>query len=250
MNDRLLAFGLTFFVISVLEILLPYKEVASHRLKRWSSHFLMIALFSVFQRIILPIGLAGFASNLSVEKSFYGTFENSSFVSIILTLIILDFFIYWQHRFSHTINWFWKLHRVHHSDERLDVSSALRFHPLEMLISFVFKLFLIFVFRFDPLGIILFEVLLSCCALFNHGKFRLPQIFDRFLQFLIVTPKMHRVHHSIIGREMNMNFGFSISLWDLVFGTYLFKEEEDFPMGVEGIHSDENILDLLKQPWK
>jgi len=250
MNDRLLAFGITFLAISVLEIILPYKEMASHRLKRWSSHFLMIGIFSIFQRVILPIGLAGFATSLSSERSFYGTLENSSLTSIILTLIVLDFFIYWQHRLSHKLNWFWKLHRVHHSDERLDVSSALRFHPLEMLISFVFKLILIFIFRFDPVGIVLFEVSLSCFALFNHGKFRFPETLDKYLQYILVTPKMHRVHHSIKSNEMNMNFGFSISLWDLIFGTYIFKEEEDFPMGVEGTHSDEDIVRLLKQPWQ
>ncbi|MEM6638376.1 MAG: sterol desaturase family protein [Pseudomonadota bacterium] len=136
-----------------------------------------------------------------------------------LTLLLMDFAIYWQHRLMHTVPALWRLHRTHHTDTHLDVTTAVRFHPLEILLSMGFKLALVLALGAPALGVLMFELILSACALFNHANIDLGS-FDRPLRRVIVTPDMHRIHHSIRDRESHHNFGFALSVWDHWFGSH------------------------------
>ncbi len=249
-HERPLIFLITIVSFALLEFLIPYRNQESQAKKRWSSHFFLIFIFVLFQRLLLPIGLAGLAMEFSKETVFYGLLEKESFAAIILTFIILDFFIYFQHRLFHKINFLWRFHEVHHTDDLLDWSSALRFHPVEMVISFGLKVCIIFVFKLEPLGVVLFEVILSSMAIFNHAKIRIPSKLDKVLEYFIVTPRMHRVHHSVLGKEMNSNYSNSISVWDYIFRTFCYKKEEQFKLGVNSESpAKHGLIDLIKKPF-
>jgi sterol desaturase/sphingolipid hydroxylase (fatty acid hydroxylase superfamily) len=141
-------------------------------------------------------------------------------LALIIGIIILDFIIYLQHAIFHALPVFWRLHMMHHTDLDFDTTTGVRFHPLEVLLSMGIKIGAIWGFGIAPLAVVLFEILLNATSLFNHGNVRLPQPLDRVLRFFVVTPEMHRVHHSVIIRETTSNFGFNLPWWDRLLGTY------------------------------
>lgn len=224
---RLLAFAGVFLVMTVWEGLAQRRDRALSRLKRWPGNLVVSVLNTVAARIAMPFGLAGLA--LGLQEAGFGLFNWLAVPFVLalpLALVLLDLAIYAQHRVFHAVPVLWRLHRVHHADPDLDVSSALRFHPLEIVISLAFKAAVVALAGVPPEAIILFEIVLNATAMFNHGNVALPDSFDRMLRQVVVTPDMHRIHHSMKPHETNSNFGFNLAVWDRLFGTYRAQPEE------------------------
>jgi sterol desaturase/sphingolipid hydroxylase (fatty acid hydroxylase superfamily) len=176
-------------------------------------------------------------------------------VGVTVGVILLDLVIYWQHRLLHRIPLLWRLHRVHHADTGFDVSTGVRFHPLEIVLSMVIKLGAILLFGIAPLAVLIFELVLSAGSLFTHANLCLLAGFERRLRWLLVTPEMHRVHHSWHRDETDSNFSFHLSLWDRVFGTYRDQPRDGHVQMVIGLPEfrdsrDQSLLSLLLNPWR
>lgn len=233
-----LSFFLGLFVImAVLEAQFPRRQLAHKPMRsgRWLHNISLSFLASVLTRIILPISLVSFA--IDCQASGMGLFnlaffdDTSGLLLFVISLVLFDLIIYWQHRIFHFVPVLWRLHKVHHSDQHFDVSTGIRFHPLEILASIAIKFAVVFIFGLSAESIIAFEVMLNGLALFNHSNVKIPLSIDRHLRKFIVTPDMHRVHHSQIPSETDSNFGFNISLWDHLFGSYQGQPK----LGHEGI---------------
>ena len=172
-------------------------------------------------RLIVPAAVVGAALYASGQG--VGLFHHLNLrlsVAFVLGFLILDLTVYAQHVVFHRVPWLWRLHRMHHADLDIDVSTGLRFHPFEILISLAIKIAVVIAFGIPPVAVIAFEVVLNATSLFNHSNVRMPRWIDRAVRLLVVTPDMHRVHHSIVRREHNSNFGFNLPWWDRLFGTY------------------------------
>lgn len=247
-----LSLNLLFFLI---EMKIPRKPKLSFDLKRKLSNFGLIFLGSLCTYLLFPLGLLEFTKSNVGSNAFYGYFSTGSFISILLTVLVLDLMIYWQHVLSHQFEWLWRLHRVHHTDPALDFSSGFRFHPLEILFSLLYKILVIFIFQLDFNGVLVFEILLSSSAIFNHSNFYLGEKFDLLLRKVIVTPDFHRIHHSVIRKERNSNYGFFLSVWDYLFSSYEAREfdyQDSLKIGMEDYHEEkkQTLWQLLIQPFK
>ncbi|BAV34975.1 sterol desaturase [Sulfuricaulis limicola] len=219
---RLTAFFGMLVIVAGAEILFPRRRLTVSKLRRWASNLGIVFLNSALVRLLLPATAAGFAA-FAANRG-WGVFNYFSeapvWFAIIASVVILDFAIYLQHVMFHAVPALWRLHRMHHADLDFDVTTGARFHPIEILLSMLIKFAVIAVVGAPVAAVIIFEVLLNATSMFNHGNLRLPPAFDRVLRQFIVTPDMHRVHHSIEDYETNSNFGFNLSLWDRLFGTY------------------------------
>ncbi len=253
---RLSFFVIIFVLVALIECLLPRRIQHPHRRKRWLSNLSIVLLDSMLVRLIVPVGL--FAIALQLKQTGWGLFniiELNWGWSFVLSVILLDLAIYWQHRLFHAVPILWCLHRVHHSDHVYDVSTGLRFHPIEILLSTFIKIFIIILFGVPASAIIVFEVVLNGVAMFNHGNIRLPKALDGVLRILIVTPDMHRVHHSTIPGEYNSNYGFNISLWDRLFHSYVAQPQnghDRMEIGLKEYPPSEHtssLMALLKMPF-
>jgi sterol desaturase/sphingolipid hydroxylase (fatty acid hydroxylase superfamily) len=223
-----LSLGL-FLLFSVLEAISPKRERRIPRSKRWFVNLLQQVLNSVtitglffFLPAAVPVVIAEWATESNIGLMQWLDFP--PWLSIPLGIILLDLVIYWQHRLFHTVPFLWSLHKVHHQDKDLDSSSAFRFHTVEILLSLGIKIAFILFLGVPFWGVFLFEVILNGLALFNHANLKIPAGLDKVLRFFVVTPDMHRVHHSTKMRESNKNYGFNIPWWDKIFGSY----QEDF----------------------
>jgi sterol desaturase/sphingolipid hydroxylase (fatty acid hydroxylase superfamily) len=231
-------FGL-FFVFAATEYIFPRRKVTKNKARRWITNWsvsflnvLTLRLFS-FALPLLAIGAAFDAQNLSI-----GLFNRIDFpfwIELILVILLLDFFIWLQHFLTHKIGFLWRIHRVHHSDTEMDISTAIRFHPIEIALSMALKIGLVYALGADPLLVLTFEILLNGSSMFNHANIKIPNQIDKFLRLLIVTPDMHRIHHSSDRIEHDTNFGFALSIWDHIFQTYKSYPEdshEDMEVGL------------------
>tara|TARA_R110000824_G_scaffold118960_15_gene272396 strand:- start:91680 stop:92543 length:864 start_codon:yes stop_codon:yes gene_type:complete len=217
---RLAGFVLVFGLMALLELASPRLGL-SGRPRRWTTNLGMSVLSTLLLRLILPLGAVGVA--LWAQSHGYGLFNVLSLpliVTLPLSLLALDLLIYGQHVAFHHFGIFWRIHKVHHADPSLDVTTALRFHPLEIILSMVIKIAVVAALGVPPVAVLVFEILLNACAMFNHSNLRLRPDVNRLLQVFIVTPDMHRVHHSVVAGERNSNFGFNLSIWDRIFATY------------------------------
>ena len=223
---RLTVFFGVLALVAAAEIALPRRRLTVSKLRRWASNLGIVFLNSLFVRLLLPATAAGFA--VFAAQRGWGVFnvlDAPAWVGIISSVVFLDFAIYLQHVMFHAVPALWRLHRMHHADLDFDVTTGARFHPIEILLSMLIKFAVIAVIGAPAAAVIIFEVLLNATAMFNHGNFRLPAGLDRVLRRFVVTPDMHRVHHSIEDHETNSNFGFNLPLWDRLFGTY--KDQPD-----------------------
>lgn len=222
---RLGAFLGAFALLALAESLRPRRARLLPRGRRWFAHFGMLGLATMLVRLVallLPL-VGATAAALFAAQQGWGLFhwlDWPDWVEIALAVLLLDLAIWAQHLATHHVAPLWRIHRVHHADRDLDASSALRFHPIEILLSAFYKLLVVLALGPAIVAVIAFEVLLNACAMFNHANWALPERVDRRLRLLIVTPDMHRVHHSVIPTEHDRNFGFCLSLWDRMFGTY------------------------------
>jgi sterol desaturase/sphingolipid hydroxylase (fatty acid hydroxylase superfamily) len=229
---RLSAFIGIFTAMAVFEQLLPRRERFPARGRRWLTNWGMLIVDSAVLRIIFPAAAVGVA--LWAEQAGFGLFnwiEVPLIFAVIFVIVFMDFAVWLEHVVSHQWPWLWRIHKVHHADVDLDVTSALRFHPLEIIVSMVWKGALVALLGAPAIAVLIFEIILNGMAMFNHSNVRLPLWLDRILRPAIVTPDMHRIHHSIIERETNTNYGFNLSLWDRLFGVYT----QDPIMGQHGM---------------
>ncbi|WP_373490236.1 sterol desaturase family protein, partial [Parasphingorhabdus sp.] len=205
----------------VLETVFPRKKRSMARGHRWRTNIIIILVDSAALRLMGPIAAISVA--VFAAQNGFGLFNWTSlpgWLEFGLALILLDLAVYVQHVMTHRISLLWALHKVHHADRDIDVTTAVRFHPAEIMLSMLYKCALVLLLGPTPFAVFIFALILNLCALFNHSNWRLPNSVDAILRQLLVTPDMHRVHHSTITKETNSNFGFSIALWDRLFGTY------------------------------
>jgi len=210
-----------FAAITLAEYMAPRRTPTVSRLIRWCNNLGLVLLNSLVLRLLFPAAAAGMA--LLAQQRGWGLFNIYSTpvpVATILAVLAMDGVIYLQHVMFHAVPVLWRLHRVHHADPDYDVTTGIRFHPLEIIISMLIKFAIILVLGPPVVATVIFEVLLNATAMFNHGNIKLPQGVDRILRLFVVTPDMHRVHHSVEGDETNSNFGFSLPWWDRLFATY------------------------------
>lgn len=250
------------FFLSVLilcgiwEWVTPRKTLTQSKAYRWLNNLGLIAFNSVCLSLLMPI--MAFEAAMRANDSGIGFFHlvNLPFtVELIASVLLLDCAIYAQHVLFHRIPWLWRLHRMHHADQDIDVTTGTRFHPIEILLSMGIKVAIVYALGISPIAIVVFEIILNASAMFNHSNAKLPLKLDAFLRRLIVTPDMHRVHHSIIARETHSNFGFFLSIWDRAFGTYIDQPELGHDKVVIGLpifrETKEQRLDkMLTQPFR
>ncbi len=210
-----------FGLMAIWEILAARRELTTGKGRRWVGNLSLVLVDTIMVRLLFPTAAVGTA--LMVADLGWGVLNVVSvpyWAALLISVAVLDLAIYLQHVMFHALPALWRLHMVHHADLDLDVTSGSRFHPIEILISMLYKLAVISVLGPPVLGVLIFEVVLNALAMFNHANVRMPLVLDRVLRWIIVTPDMHRVHHSVDSRELNRNCGFNLSLWDRVLGTY------------------------------
>jgi sterol desaturase/sphingolipid hydroxylase (fatty acid hydroxylase superfamily) len=252
---RLSVFALLLTVLALLEIYSPRRKPQHSKAKRWISNFGISALSSVIVALALP--LMGVATAIFASERSWGLFnqfEIQPLISIPLYIAVFDFTIYLQHRLFHKSKLLWRLHRVHHTDLDYDVSTGVRFHPLSIFISAAIKLLLILLLGPLAVAVLISEIVLNASSMFNHSNIKLPNKLDSFLRYFIVTPDMHRIHHSVEANEHSQNFGFNFTWWDRLLNTY--KEQpargqEAIEFGIRGYSEDRSIgiSSLLTQPF-
>lgn len=253
---RLSIFASVFTIMALWEVLAPRRGQEIGRTTRWPSNLGVVMLDTVVVRILFPTSAVGLA--LVAEAKGFGLFNAwpvAGWISIIASVVVLDLAIYLQHVLFHAVPALWRLHRMHHADLEFDVTTGARFHPLEIVLSMLIKLSVIGALGAPAVAVLIFEVLLNGTAMFNHSNIRLPTSMDRVLRWFIVTPDMHRVHHSVVVRETNSNFGFNLPWWDRLFGTYRDQPaagHEAMTIGIEQIRDPgEQRLDrMLTQPFR
>ena len=239
--------------MSALEALFPARDRVQARGRRWGTNFGLVVIDTLAIRLVFPVIAVGAA--LWAQGQDWGVFNIVSlpiWAKILLAVLILDMMIYWQHVAFHKIPMFWRLHKVHHADRDLDASSGLRFHPVEIILSMLYKMVIVVALGAPVLAVIIFEILLNACAVFNHANVRLPRWIERPLRQIMVTPALHRIHHSIIERETNSNYGFSVIWWDKIFKSYTDTPSGTLTLGLSEYQTDEpsGLIWSLTAPFR
>lgn len=250
---RFTVFAGVFVVMALLELALPKRPLTLPKSRRWTTNLAIIGLDSLLVRamdllprlaggVILP--LAAVAVAIWAEANGVGLLNwlgLPAWFEIVIALVVLDFAIWLQHLAAHKIGPLWAFHQVHHADRDIDVTTAIRFHPIEIGLSMLYKMAWVAILGPAPVAVVMFEVILNACAMFNHANVALPARLDRILRLVMVTPDMHRVHHSVIRREHDSNYGFNLSIWDRLFGTYVAEPQaghDGMTIGLSAYQSD------------
>lgn len=219
---RLTAFLGVLAAMALWEIASPRRRRDMPRVIRWTNNLALVVIDTAILRLTFPILAVGLA--VLAEERGWGLFNNldmSFWIAVLVSMVLLDLAIYLQHVMFHSVPALWRLHRMHHADLDFDATTGLRFHPIEILISMAIKLAIVAALGPPAIAVLLFEVILNATAIFNHANINLPMSVDRWLRWIVVTPDMHRVHHSVDPRETNSNFGFNLPWWDRLLGTYV-----------------------------
>lgn len=218
---RLVSFASVFTVMALAEFIAPRRLQGITRIRRWPSNLGIVLLDTIVVRILFPtsaVALALFAG--SKGWGVFNVWPVPDWAAVVIGVVVLDLVIYLQHVLFHAVPALWRLHRMHHADLEFDVTTGARFHPIEIVLSMLIKLAVVGALGAPAIAVLVFEVLLNATAMFNHSNVRLSDHLDRVLRWIIVIPDMHRVHHSVVVRETNSNFGFNLPCWDRLFGTY------------------------------
>lgn len=218
---RLAAFAAIFAAMALLEIVLEERPLITQRRGRWMRHGAMLVINTLVVRLLFPAGAVGAA--LFAEHRGVGILRViplPPWIAAIAAFLALDFLLWLQHVVFHAVPRLFALHQVHHADRDFDASLGVRFHPLEMILSMTLKAGMVLLIGAPPFVVVIFEIVLNATSVFNHANIRMPRALDRVLRMLLVTPAMHRIHHSEAGEEMNANYGFNLPWWDRLFGTY------------------------------
>jgi sterol desaturase/sphingolipid hydroxylase (fatty acid hydroxylase superfamily) len=252
---RLVFFFSIFAAVAIFEQLRPRKKRVLSLAYRWVGNIGIVFFNSFLVRIAFPVvatTMAGIAA--SEGWGIFNRIDLPVLLEIVMAVMILDCIIYFQHVMFHAVPLLWRLHRMHHSDVDIDVTTGARFHPIEIILSMAIKITAVILIGPSVVAVIIFEVLLNGTAMFNHGNIRLPEKIDRVLRIFLVTPDMHRVHHSVHMDEANKNFGFNLPWWDYIFGTYKSQPRdghEDMLIGTKEFRETkyQSILGMLAQPF-
>lgn len=250
---RLISFFGILLIMGVWEVLYQRKNRVDAKPRRWLNNFGLVAVDNLILQlgfVMLPVSFAAFAQSRNMGILNY--LNLPIWADWVATLIICDLIIYLQHVLFHFVPVLWRLHQVHHSDLDIDVTTAIRFHPIEIIISLFIKLTAVAAFGFPPGAVLLFEIVLNGTAMFNHANVYIPAVIDKFIRTLIVTPDMHRVHHSVIMDESNSNFGFNLSVWDRICGTYRAQPaagHDRMVIGLEYAKTPKSFIQLLIMPF-
>ena len=224
---RLSVFLGVLVLMATAEALAPKKKRTMPRLTRWLTNFGIVVVDSIVLRLLMPVLAVGAAAwAIKNNTGLLNLVSLPQWLEIVLAVVILDMLIYAQHVASHKIPLLWKFHKVHHADRDIDVTTGARFHPFEIIFSMLYKLLCVVLLGPAVVAVILFEVMLNASAMFNHANLSLPKKVDGLMRKLVVTPDFHRVHHSIIHKETDSNYGFFLSVWDQIFGTYIPQPRE------------------------
>lgn len=222
---RLMSFASIFIILAAIELLAPRLERDEMRgalkSRRWMTNLAMVVLSSVALRIIFPAAAVGTA--IWAESNGLGLLPMTGmplWFAGLIAFVVLDFAVWLEHVVSHKWPWLWRIHRMHHADTGFDLTTALRFHPLEIVLSMLWKAAIIIALGAPPIAVLIFEIVLNGAAMFNHANIKLPKPVDALLRLIIVTPDMHRIHHSSDLRETDTNYGFNLAIWDRLFSTY------------------------------
>ncbi len=251
-------FFVVFIIMASWEIIAPRRVLTVSKMGRWVNNLGLVLFNSLILRLLLPAAAVGGMAAFVQEHAWglLNYFQLPWSVTVLITIVIMDFVIYLQHVMFHAVPLLWRFHRVHHADLDYDLTTGSRFHTIEIILSMLIKFATIIVLGAPLLAVVIFEVILNALAMFNHANVKLPDGVDRLLRWLMVTPDMHRVHHSVEDDETNSNFGFNLSCWDHLFGTY-----RDQPRGGQtgftiGIHTfrdvkqTNRIMGMLFMPFK
>ena len=242
---RLISLFSILATMAVWELAAPRRRQEIPRLLRWSNNIGMTVIDTLLVRLTFPLLAVGMASYAVVRGwGLFNIFQVPSWIAFLVSFLLFDLAIYLQHLMFHAVPLLWRLHRVHHSDLEFDVTTGLRFHPLEILISMGLKFALVVVLGPPAIAVLFFEVVLNGTAMFNHSNIRLPFAVDRLLRLLVVTPDMHRVHHSVLSNETNSNYGFNLPWWDRALGTYVAQPQDGHDQMTIGIVQFRNSRDL------
>jgi sterol desaturase/sphingolipid hydroxylase (fatty acid hydroxylase superfamily) len=257
---RLSVFAGIFAAMAAWEILAPRRDQEVPRGLRWPGNIGVVVLDTILVRLLFPTTAVGFA--LVAEARGWGLLPAlglpvwaPAWAGVPLAVVALDLAIYLQHVLFHAVPALWRLHRMHHADLEIDVTTGARFHPIEMLLSMAIKLGVVAALGAPALAVLAFEVLLNATSMFNHSNVRMPSRLDRVLRWVVVTPDMHRVHHSIVARETDSNFGFNLPWWDRLFGTYRDQPaagHEAMTIGIEQFRdrTEQRLDRMLTQPFR
>jgi sterol desaturase/sphingolipid hydroxylase (fatty acid hydroxylase superfamily) len=224
------------------EHLAPKRKLILKRKKRWPFNLSVVFITNLFIRFVVPFSATGVAYLTQIQQ--FGILNHISLsqeLKVLLSILALDLTIYIQHYLFHHVPILWRFHKVHHIDQDFDVTTGIRFHPVEIILSLVIKCGAIMILGAPIIAVILFELILNITAMFNHGNVRMPFKLDLFLRFIIVTPDMHRIHHSVIPSEYNKNFGFNVSFWDRIFRTYQDQPRKGHAAMTTGLESYQDI---------
>jgi sterol desaturase/sphingolipid hydroxylase (fatty acid hydroxylase superfamily) len=239
---RIASFAGVFLVMALFEWAAPRRELGYGRPRRWFTNLSIVVLDIAAVRLIFPLAAVGFAIwAQSRELGLFYVVDAPGWLAGLISFLVLDLAIWAQHLAVHKIPVLWRIHRVHHADVDFDLTTALRFHPFEILLSMLWKMAVIVVLGAPPLSVFVFEVVLNGMAMFNHANAKLPLGADRVLRLLLVTPDMHRVHHSTDIAETDSNYGFNLSIWDRMFRTYVPQPalgHEGMVIGLDDYQSD------------
>jgi sterol desaturase/sphingolipid hydroxylase (fatty acid hydroxylase superfamily) len=254
MAIRLSFFFGVFATMAAWEMIAPRRALTQSKAVRWYSNLGIVVLNTGLARIVFP--LAPVAVAIVAAERGWGVFNIADVppgLAIVAAVVILDFAIYLQHVMVHAVPMLWRLHRMHHADLDFDVTTGARFHPVEILLSIAIKMAVIVLIGAAPVAVLIFEIVLNATSMFNHSNVRLPLGLDRVLRLLVVTPDMHRVHHSVTPHETNSNFGFNLPWWDRLFGTYRAQPEqghEGMDIGIDLFREarELHLLKMLGQP--
>ena len=247
-NEKTIRMGFFFGMLVVMagwEIIAPRRRLTTSKTVRWINNLGLVFFNSFILRVLFPAAAVGVA--ITAQQHGWGLFNTvdmSPWLVIPVSVVIMDFVIYVQHVMVHAIPILWRLHRVHHADPDYDVTTGARFHTLEIILSMLIKFATIVLLGPPVVAVVLFEVILNATAMFNHGNVRLPSGLDRVLRWFVVTPDMHRVHHSVEDDEANSNFGFSLPWWDRLFGTYRDQPRgghEGMTIGIHKYHDAKEV---------
>lgn len=255
-NIRLSVFVSLLIIFACIEFLSPLAKRRTKRLSQWFTNISITVINTLVMRFILPVVAVGVSSY--ADQNNYGLFNiiNLGFwPTFIASLIFLDVLIYGQHVMMHKIPFLWRLHRMHHTELGLDVTSAVRFHPIEIVFSMLIKMAFVLVMGIPVVAIIFFEIILNGLALFNHSNIKLPYPMESIMRTIFITPEIHWIHHSEIINETNSNYGFNLVIWDKIFGTYKDKPTlsyKDLRQGLSEFGFDKplSIYELIISPFK
>ncbi len=243
-------------ILALAEFISPLAKRQVSRPYQWFTNISIVVIDSLTLRLMVPmlaVGVAHYANETNI--GLFNIIEINQWTTFILSLLLLDILIYGQHVVMHKVPLLWRLHRMHHSELGLDVTSAVRFHPIEIIVSMLIKMAFVLIMGIPVAAVIVFETLLNGLALFNHSNLKLPRTLERFLRLFIITPEVHWIHHSEVDRETNSNFGFNLSIWDRIFGTYLDKptlKHNEMRQGLRefGFKKPLNIIELVVSPFR